>query len=323
MTVTDILTQEEIDALLHGVDEGHIDLNDARESGEAVPYDFSLQDKIVRGRMPTLELINERFARQFRSSLFNFLHKSSEVSAGSVKIMKFTDYIHSLFVPTSINKVKMRPLQGNGLFTLDAKLVFLLVDNFFGGDGRFVTRIEGREFTLTEKRIISLFIQAAFSDMKQAWQPVMTMDFEYVDSEINPAMANIVSPTDLIVVSQFQVDLEGGGGDFHVVMPINSLEPIRDKLDSGLQTDVDDSDNRWERELRDAILHVDLELSSILLESQMTLKDMVNLGVGDVITVDKPDFVTVSASTIPMYSAQVGTHKGNMALKIVDRLKQD
>lgn len=174
--------------------------------------------------MPTLELINERFARHMRISLFNMLRKTAEVSINGVQMLKFGEYQNTLYVPTSLNMVRFRPLKGTALITMEARLVFILVENFFGGDGRFHAKIEGREFTPTERRIVQMLLKLVFEDYREAWSPVMGVEFEYLDSEVNPTMANIVSPTEVIVVSSFHIEVDGGGGDFHVVMPYSMVE---------------------------------------------------------------------------------------------------
>ena len=236
MAVQDLLSQDEIDALLHGVDDGLVETEVEATPGSVKSYDLTSQDRIVRGRMPTLEMINERFARYTRISMFNLLRRSADVAVGGVQVMKFGEYVHSLYVPTSLNLVKMKPLRGTALFILDAKLVFKLVDNFFGGDGRHA-KIEGREFTPTELRVVRMVLEQAFVDLKEAWQAVLEMNFEYVNSEVNPAMANIVSPSEVVVVSTFHIELDGGGGDLHITMPYSMIEPIREMLDAGFQSD--------------------------------------------------------------------------------------
>lgn len=189
MAVQDLLSQDEIDALLHGVDDGLVQTESASEPGSIKSYDLTSQDRIVRGRMPTLEMINERFARYTRISMFNLLRRSADVAVGGVQVMKFGEYVHSLYVPTSLNLVKIKPLRGTSLFILDAKLVFKLVDNFFGGDGRHA-KIEGREFTPTELRVVRMVLDQCFVDLKEAWQAIMPVSFEYMNSEVNPAMAD-------------------------------------------------------------------------------------------------------------------------------------
>ena len=200
----DLLSQDEIDALLHGVDDGDIDEEDPGDSEGVKSYDLSSQDRIVRGRMPTLEMINERFARYTRISMFNFLRRSADVASGGIQIMKFGEYIHTLYVPTSLNMVKARPLRGTSLFILDAKLVFKLVDNFFGGDGRHA-KIEVREFTPTELRVVRIVLDRAFTALKEAWRAILPLEFDLMNSEVNPSMANIVSPSEVVVVSTFHV----------------------------------------------------------------------------------------------------------------------
>ena len=275
--MSDLLSQDEIDALLHGVDEVEEDdivEGEGESSAGALQYDFSSQDRIVRGRMPTLEIVNERFARHMRISLFNMMRRTAEVSINGVQMLKFGEYIHTLFVPTSLNMVRFRPLKGTGLITMEARLVFILVDNFFGGDGRYHAKIEGREFTPTERRIVQMLLKIIFEDYKEAWAPVMDVSFEYLDSEVNPAMANIVSPTEVVVISSFHIELDGGGGDFHISLPYSMLEPIRELLDAGVQSDTEDTDLRWSKALRDEIMDVEVELSTQLLEIDLSLEQV-------------------------------------------------
>lgn len=318
--MNDLLSQEEIDALLHGVGSGDIDTDgdDDLIDGEAQNYDFTSQDRIVRGRMPTLEMVNERFARYFRISLFNMLRRTAEISVGGVQMLKFAEYVHSLFVPTSLNLVKVNPLRGTGLFVFDPKLVFIVVDNYFGGDGRFPTKIEGREFTPTEQRVIQRILHQAFADLIQAWKPVLQIEFEYLNSEVNPQFANIVSPTEVVVVSTFHIELEGGGGALHVTLPYSMIEPIRDVLDAGVQSDRSDVDDRWRIAIREEMKSAPIELSSVLAETTISMRDLLNLKAGDVIPIDFPDKVTLRAEDIPVFRGQFGVSHGNSAIKITD-----
>lgn len=319
--MSDLLSQDEIDALLHGVDE--VEEEGAALTGDGVAqYDFSSQDRIVRGRMPTLEIVNERFARHMRISLFNMMRHPAEVSINGVQTMKFGEYVHTLFVPTSLNMVRFRPLKGTALITLEARLVFILVDNFFGGDGRFHARIEGREFTPTERRIIQMLLKLVFEDYTEAWAPVMDVAFEYLDSEVNPSMANIVSPTEVIVVSSFHIELEGGGGDFHIAMPYSMLEPIREILDAGVQSDKEDTDHRWSKALRDEIMDVPVGIRATLLEKELSLRKMMEMKAGDIIPVEMPEHLTVFVEDLPTFRAQMGRSGEQVALKITEKLKR-
>lgn len=319
--MSDLLSQDEIDALLHGVDEvEEEDVEESEISTSAIEYDFSSQDRIVRGRMPTLEMVNERFARHMRVSLFNMMRRSAEVSINGIQMIKFGEYIHTLFVPTSLNMVRFRPLKGTGLITMEARLVFILVDNFFGGDGRYHAKIEGREFTPTERRIIQMLLKIIFEDYKEAWGPVMDVSFEYLDSEVNPAMANIVSPTEVVVISSFHIELDGGGGDFHVALPYSMLEPIRELLDAGVQSDKEDTDLRWSKALRDEILDVKVNLSTHMLDLDLPLEYIVNMKNGDIIPIEMPEYITVLIEGLPTFRSKLGRSRDNVALQIVEKI---
>ncbi len=321
MAVQDLLSQDEIDALLHGVDDGLVQTESASEPGSIKSYDLTSQDRIVRGRMPTLEMINERFARYTRISMFNLLRRSADVAVGGVQVMKFGEYVHSLYVPTSLNLVKIKPLRGTSLFILDAKLVFKLVDNFFGGDGRHA-KIEGREFTPTELRVVRMVLEQAFIDLKEAWQAIMEVNFEYINSEVNPAMANIVGPSEAIVVSTFHIELDGGGGDLHVTMPYSMIEPVREMLDAGFQSDLDDQDERWVKALREDLLDVDVPLSATVARRQLRLRDILHMAPGDIIPVDLPEELIMRANGVPSFKVKLGSHKGNLALQVVEPINR-
>ncbi|WP_100655799.1 flagellar motor switch protein FliM [Alteromonas flava] len=321
--MSDLLSQDEIDALLHGVDDvEEEDVSDGEVDSSALEYDFSSQDRIVRGRMPTLEIVNERFARHMRVSLFNMMRRSAEVSINGIQMIKFGEYIHTLFVPTSLNMVRFRPLKGTGLITMEARLVFILVDNFFGGDGRYHAKIEGREFTPTERRIIQMLLKLIFEDYKEAWAPVMDVSFEYLDSEVNPAMANIVSPTEVVVISSFHIELDGGGGDFHVSLPYSMLEPIRELLDAGVQSDKEDTDFRWSKALRDEIMDVRVELSTHMLDVDIPLHRIMELKAGDIIPIEMPEHITVLIEELPTFRAKLGRSRDNVALKITEKIER-
>ncbi len=323
MSVNDLLSQDEIDALLHGVSSGDVDSenDDDADAGGINSYDFTSQDRIVRGRMPTLEMINERFARYFRISLFNLLRRTAEITVGGVKMLKFAEYIHSLFVPTSLNLVRTKPLRGTGLLVFDPKLVFTVVDNFFGGDGRFHAKIEGREFTPTELRVIRLIMDQAFKDMQEAWAPVLPLEFQYMSSEVNPHFANIVSPSEVVVVSTFHIELEGGGGDLHLTLPYSMLEPIKELLDAGVQSDKSEKDERWTHALKEEIKEAKVELVSTLTETELTLSEVIELNEGDIIPIEIPNLVMLRAEGIPVLRGTYGTSHGNLAIKITEKIK--
>ncbi|MCC5810638.1 MAG: flagellar motor switch protein FliM [Ectothiorhodospiraceae bacterium] len=321
MANQDILSQDEIDALLHGIDDGDIADDEPVNPGQARAFDFQSQERIVRGRMPTLEMINERFARLFRIGLFNMLRRTPEVSVVGVDMIKFGEYVHTLFVPTSLNIVRIHPLRGNSLCIVDPKLVFVLVDNFFGGDGRYYTKIEGREFTSTELRVVRMVLDQAFADLQEAWAPVLPVEFEYSSSEVNPQFANIVSPSEVVVVCRFNVELDGGGGEFHVTIPYTNIEPIREQLNAGVQSDRNEVDERWTRSLREEMKGAEVELSSILTEVTISLRDLRRLKPGDVIPCEIPEMVTVKAEDVPILRGRYGESEGHAAIKVLEQVR--
>jgi len=317
--VNEHLSQDEIDTLLNGVDSGDVDTTaDDVDPGEAESYDLGSQDRIIRGRMPTLDMINERFVRSLRISMFNMLRRTIEITSTGVKMVKFSEYVRGLFMPTSLNLVNINPLRGTGLCVIDPNLVFATVDNFFGGDGRYHARIEGREFTPTENRIVQILLELLFVDLKKAWKPVMGLDFKFLSTEVNPQFANIVSPTEVVVVSTFKMELEGGAGEFHIVMPYSMLEPIRELLDAGMQSDQVDTDRRWINTLKEEMKQAFVAIDSSMGHTKLTLGEVLNLNVGDVIPIETPDVVTVRAAQVPIFRGVVGNSNGKNAVQFVE-----
>ncbi len=313
----DLLSQDEIDALLHGVDSGAVETEvPPPEPGEARSYDFASQDRIVRGKLPTLEMINERFARTWRIGLFNLLRRSADLSVRGIDLVRFGEYMHSLQVPTNLNLVKMKPLRGTGLVVYEPRLVYTVVDNFFGGNGKFHTRIEGREFTPTEMRVIQLLLKQTFADLVDAWAPVMPVEFEYLNSEVNPHFANIISPRDYIVVSRFHCELEGGGGEVHVALPYSMLEPIREQLDAGVQSDRIEKDAGWTRAMHAQLQEAMVEVSSTIARRQISLRDLSRMKVGDIIPIDLLPVAPVHVEQMQLFSGEFGIHNGRNAIKV-------
>jgi flagellar motor switch protein FliM len=319
MAANEVLNQDEIDALLHGVDKGTVSTEPTAAPGEAQPFDFANQARIVRGRMPTLEMINDRFQRQFRTSLFGMLRRQPEIQMLPIQMIKFSDYVHSLQVPTNLNMVKFLPLRGTGLIVLDPKFVFAAVDNFFGGVGRFA-KIEGREFTATENRIIHMVLKHVFGDLKEAWSHVARLDIEYLSSEVNPHFANVVSPTEIVVVSAFRIELDGGGGDIHITMPYSMLEPLRELLHAGVASDRADHDERWGQALREEIEDAEVELSTMLGRGKITMQQLLSLQPGDILPCDFSGRALVLAEDVPVFRGKFGVSHGQQAVQIEERV---
>lgn len=322
MSINDLLTQDEIDALLHGVSSGDVETEDDRSflEGEVADYDFSGQDRIVRARLPTLAMVNERFARQLRLGLYNMLRRTTEITAAPVQLLKFSEYAQSLFMPASLNLVRIPPLKGTALVVIDPNLIFSIVDNFFGGDGRFHAKVEGREFTPTEHRIIRRILTLVFEELREAWSPVLSLEVEFLHMEVNPSFANIVSGSEVVVVCPFQAEVEGGGGDLHITMPHAMIEPIRELLETQVQADRDSRDERWSKALRRELMGTEVGLSGVLAERSMTVQDVARLRVGDIIPIEAPETVLALVEHVPFLRGVLGNADGRHAIKVTDIL---
>ena len=312
----DILSQEEVDALLRGVTGETDEAPVAQESGGVRPYDIGRQERIVRGRMPTLELVNERFARLLRIGLYNFMRKNAEISVGPVRVLKFSEFIRNLVVPTNLNLVQVKPLRGMALMVFEPALVFQVVDSLFGGHGKFHTRVEGRDFTPTEMRIIQRLLQVVFDEYQKSWKPIFALDFEYVRSEMNTQFANIATPTEVVVASSFSIDLGAGGGDFHLCMPYAMLEPIREVIYSSIQADRSDADDRWVALMSDQVYGAKVELVANLAHAEVSIGQLMALQTGDVISLDLPDVVVGEVDSVPVLEGKYGVRNGQYALKV-------
>jgi flagellar motor switch protein FliM len=320
--MSDLLSQEEIDALLRGVDDGdfEIEIDEFQDKGSAKDYDFSSQERIVRRRIPTLEMINERFSKYLRTSLFKFLHRSPEIFISGIQIQKFSEYVQGLRVPTNLNIIRFSPLRGRALIVIEPNLIFTTVDNFFGGGGQFYNNTaEAREFTQTEMRVIQILIDMIFNDLKEAWEPVMALNFEYMSSEINPHFANIVGAEDIVVISTVNIALEGGGGNINIVMPYSMIEPIRALLDA-IGDDSDETDIQWKVALRNEIMGAAVSMNSLLAEKNLSIREILQLKKGDVIPIDMPKTVLLKVEGIPIFTGKACASEGYYAVQIIDKV---
>lgn len=312
----EFLTQDEVDALLKGVS-GDAEAPAQEDApGGVRPYNLATQERIVRGRMPALEIINERFARSLRVGLFNFMRRSPEISVGPVRVIKYSEFVRNLVVPTNLNIVQVKPLRGSGLFVFEPSLVFLVVDNLFGGDGRFHMRVEGRDFTPTEQRIIRRMLEVVTADYEASWKHVHPLKFEYLRSEMHTQFANIASPTEVVIVSTFSIELGSGGGAFHVCIPYSTLEPIRDLIYSPLQGDNLEPDRRWIRMLSRQVQGAEVDLAADIASRSITVRDLLAIKVGDVLDIELPPRVEARVDGVPVFECSYGTLHGQIALRV-------
>jgi flagellar motor switch protein FliM len=311
------LSQDEVDALLKGVT-GETDEApaDAVDHSVARPYNLATQERIVRGRMPTLEIINERFARLLRIGLYNFLRRGIEVSVGPVKVSKYSEFIRNLVVPTNLNLIQIKPLRGTALMIFNPDLVFLMVDNLFGGDGRFHTRVEGRDFTQTEHRIIQRVLNIVFEAYAKSWEPIYPVEFEFVRSEMNTQFANIATPNEVVVSITFAIELGQVSGEMHICMPYSMIEPVKDLLTSSLQAENLEVDKRWIRMMRQQIQMAEVEIIANLGTAMISLRDIVNMKVGDVIPLEIPQSIEAKVDGVPVMECAYGKFNGQYTLRV-------
>lgn len=312
----DFLSQDEVDALLKGVT-GEVDEVKVEVDSSGVrSYDLAKQERIVRGRMPTLELINERFARQLRIGLFNFMRRTAEISIGPIRIVKYNEFIRNLVVPTNLNIVLAKPLRGASLFIFDPSLVFLVVDNLFGGDGRFHSRVEGRDFTQTEQRIIQRLLGVVLDEYGKSWKPVYPLEFEFVRSEMNTQFVNIATPNEVVVVTTFIIEFGATSGEFHICLPYAMIEPVRDLLHGSMQGDHMEVDKRWLRLLTQQVQVAEVELIAILGRAEVKIDSILKMKVGDVIGIEIPDAIAAKVDGVPVMECRYGVFNGQYALKV-------
>jgi flagellar motor switch protein FliM len=313
------LSQDEVDALLKGVT-GDTDASpnkkpEASSSNVLPAYNLGTDERIVRGRMLTLEVINERFARQLRSSLLTFMRRSPDISVGQIQIQKYGEFIRHLPVPANINLMHMLPLSGTALFVFDPKLVFLVVDNLFGSDGRYHVRIEGRDFTPTEQRIIKRLLNVTLESYGSAWQPVYPLEFEYIRSEMHAKLANIVSHNEVVISTTFQIEFGPIGGALTVCIPYSMIEPVRDLLSNPLQDEIA-VDKRWVKQLQQQVQSADVELRADFLTLESSIGQLLKLQAGDVLPITIPQSILARVNGVPVMECSYGTSNKHYALRV-------
>ncbi len=318
----EFLSQDEVDALLRGATGESDEESKEEEKGGIKTYNIGTQERIVRGRMPTFEIINERFARLLRIGMFNFMRRTIDISVGPVKVIKFSEFVRNLVVPTNLNMVQMKPLRGNALLVFDPNLIFLIVDNLFGGDGRYHTRVKGRDFTQTEQRIIQRLLNVVFEDYEKAWKSVYPIKFEYIRSEMNPQFATIATPNEVVVTVTFDIDMGNKGGALHVCIPYSMIEPIKDTLYSALQGDHLEIDKRWIKLLSQQVQGAEVELIANLGYTKVTFDQILSMQAGDIIPLDIPKTVTAHVDGVPIMDCHYGTINGRYALRVNAMISQ-
>lgn len=318
MSYQSLLSQDEVDALLAGVT-GEADTPEqSKDDGSGVrAYDLSSPDRVVRHRMQTLELINERFARRLRGAMLSFMRRNADITVGNLRIMKYSDFERNLPVPSNLNMVALKPLRGASLFTFDPNLVFLVIDSMFGGHGRYNTRVEGRDFTTTEQRIIGRLLEITLESYRSAWENVYPIDTEYIRSEMHTKFASISSSNEIVVVSTFQIELGAAGGKLNICLPYSMIEPLRDLLTRPLQEGgANDVDQRWTQQLSREVRAAQVQLIAEFAHIDMNVGELMRLQINDILPLEIPEKVTAHVGGVPVLEAGYGTYNGKMALRV-------
>ena len=312
-----ILSQDEVDALLQGItgESQKLEQDDAPTEGIR-DYNLASQERIVRGRMPTMEIINERFARNIRIGLFNLIRRSPEVSVGGIKVQKYSAFLREIGVPTNFNIMAVRPLRGSGLVVCDPTLVFAVIDALFGGAGKFHTRIEGRDFSATEQRIIQRLIEVITAEYARAWKGIYPVELDYQRSEMQPQFANIATPSEIVVCTSFTLEIGETSGTIHFCIPYSTLEPIRDILYSSIQGDSAEPDRRWVKLLQQQIQSAEVEVVAELAKAPATVEQLLSFKPGDFIELDLNQLLEAKVDGVPIFECYYGTSNGKYALRV-------
>ncbi|MDY7001072.1 MAG: flagellar motor switch protein FliM [Thermodesulfobacteriota bacterium] len=315
-----ILDQDEVDALLRGLSGGEIEAESdvPEDDSGVVSFDLANQDRIIRGRMPVLEIVNDRFARLCTNALANAMRKRVDLNPISIDMSKFGDFMRSLPVPTSINIFKLDPLRGNALLVVDSRLVFALVENFFGGAGS-QPKVEGRDFTPIEQAIVDRVVKVALVNMEDAWRPVHEVHIEQIRSEINPQFAAIVPPSDVVIVVTFEVELENAIGSMIVCLPYATLEPIRSKLHASFQSERLEVDHAWISRFKERLMETPVEMVIELGQTQITGRQLLNMEIGDILLLDTDtdELLEAEVEGVKKFYGLPGSVKGNKAFQVV------
>ena len=312
-----ILSQDEVDALLQGItgESQKLEQDEAPATGIR-DYDLASQERIVRGRMPTMEVINERFARNIRIGVFNLIRKSPEVSIGGIKVQKFSAFLREIVVPSNFNIMTVKPLRGSGLIVCDPSLVFAVIDSLFGGIGKYHARIEGRDFSATELRVICRLVETICAEYRKAWDGIYPVELEYQRSEMQPQFANIAMPGEVVVSTSFTLEIGETTGSVHFCIPYSTLEPIRDVLYSTSQGDAGEPDRRWVNLLKQQIQSAEVDLVAELAHAGATVEQLLSFKPGDFIELDLNPMIQAKVAGVPVFDCHYGTSNKHYSIKI-------
>ncbi len=322
-----ILSQNEVDALLKGVSGGEIKVSEKKAEPESVDgvekYDFTSHTRVVRARMPAFEMVNEKFCRQTRSSASTLINKVIDITSEPPQMMKFGDFLKNLPLPSSMNIFQMPPLRGNGILALDPNLVFQIVGSYFGGDNRFATRVEGKDFTPLEQMVIKKVVDLIFAEFTKVWKPVYPVQFEYLRTETNPQFANIMNPTEVVSLVTFAMEIDGKTNNFYLCIPYYTIEPIKEKL-YGTQAELIETSSEWVARLKNHVMGIELGITCVVGSAEISVSEVMGLQVGDVIELDRKvtEPLDVCIECVPKFHGKPGLAGKNYAVEILGAVKR-
>jgi len=322
MSTADWLSQEEIEGLLDGVEgDDFASANlEVLAQDEIKPYDFSSQERGIRGgQIRTLEMIHGRFAGALRTSLFQWLGRAPEVVVSGIQLQKYADYMDRQRSPVSLNSVRMAPLRGRALIVMDPRLVFTVVDSVFGGNGQFDPQAQGREFSRTETRVIRKILDRVFNGLKDAWEPVLSVDFDYLDSETHPNDTTVAGRDDYVMTATLNITLEGSGGDLTLLLPYAMIEPIGGVLEVSGE-EAEEADPQWRLALRDRVTGASVNVSGVLAEKRLSVGDLLRLKIGDVIPIEMPQILSLQVEGVPVFTGRPCTSEGHCAVQVIEKI---
>lgn len=316
-----ILSQDEINSLLRGLSEGEVEQDDVQANDLAAgikKFDLASQERIIRGRMPTMELIHDRFCRAFRTQISKFLGRTCFVNVGGIEMVKYGLFMKKLALPSSLHIYRMPPFLGYALMVVSSSLVFSIIESLFGGNGQGRARVDGREFTAIESRLIGKVVLMALDTLKEAWGPIHPVDFVYVRSEFNPLAVAICPPTDVVIVVTIEVELEQESATITLCIPYSTIEPLRQKLSAGFQSTRLETDGSHVRRMENNLMETKADISVQLAHGKIIARDLLQLNKGDIMTLETnpSDEAVVKIENAPKFYGYIGSYRGNKAVKI-------
>ncbi len=318
-----ILSQEEIDALLAGLESGQIDTTPEKtETDKVKPFDFRHFTISTRLKIPGLDVINDHLIRSLRLGFSTLLREMIDINSLPTQMERFKEFMNKIPVPTSIHIFKMEPLKGNYLLIIDAPLVFIFVERFLGGGERKIVKVEGREFTPIEQRLIKKVVDMIFIELEKAWRNIHPVKPKYIRGEVNPQFARVLQPEETVIVTGFNIELENLSGKILFCHPLSALQPIKDKLFSPYQIE-EVVDPKWKRALERTVLDSQVEVKAILGKTNITLEDLLHLKEGDVLVLEKKieEPIEVLIENTPKILGKLGIYKKHLAIQIENFIK--